>query len=131
MRAVFMLLSIIFFLELLFLPAGDAESAWDSFRDTAAISLGVTEIKLSGNNALRSDEVIKLLPPQKSNFWWYNNAPSVEAALKNHPLISEASIKRCSGMSWRCIEVDIKERRPSFAGLVNNSAWLIGDDGGF
>ena len=84
-------------------------------------------IQSEGVRVLAREEVLKLLPEQRSALWWAVNLPVIESQLRRSALIEQAKV---TVAGWKSFVVHIKERRAEFFVLVGSEGWLVGQDGG-
>jgi len=85
------------------------------------------QIRIEGIKVLSQEEVLKLLPGERSALWWAFNLPVIESQLRQSALIEEAKV---NVTGWKIFMVHIKERRAEFFVLVGSEGWLVGQDGG-
>lgn len=89
------------------------------------------QIDISGLTVLGRSDIVKDLPLSKSVSWWHLHHREIESGLERNVLIQKAVVKRCETFSVRCFEISIQEREPAFITTLNDTVWLIGNDGGF
>lgn len=92
------------------------------------------DIRIEGLRALSRTEVERVLPLDRSVFWWMANTPVVQARVADNPWIGDVSVERCGDgwfSEWGCFVVSVTERHPKYAAMVDNEAWIIADDGTF
>ena len=114
----------------LLMPAEFEQFRWDMRRARHEILYG-KDISYRGLSRLQSEDIEVRLPMDASVWWWNFNTAVIEAGLREHPLIQDAAIERCTQLSWRCFRVVIKERHPRYILEIGQYRWVIGEDGGF
>jgi hypothetical protein len=90
-------------------------------------------INYGGLSLVRREELDRLLPMQNSVPWWLLSADNVESTLLRHSLVKKAELRTCDRFAvtnWGCFEIQIEERRPSYAALIEDEVWILGQDGG-
>lgn len=88
------------------------------------------EVWFSGTELVDRKDLEPLLPLQESVGWWLLYPERIEALLRAHPLVLDASIGRCTGQWWGCFTIRVTERHPKLVVMVGERAWVVGEDGG-
>jgi len=89
------------------------------------------DFEVSGLNVLNSYELIELLPAEKNSLWWRLNTKTLQGRLLAHPLVESAQVQPCSFFQFSCFSLSLVERSPDFILLSDQSASIIGSDGGY
>lgn len=92
------------------------------------------EVRFKGLDVLSEAELKKLLPLELSTIWWNTNTAQIGGALRANPFVADARVAKCEkseSLQFGCFEISITERVPAFIALVDETPWLVGEDGGF
>ena len=90
-------------------------------------------VQFKNLSLVRDSELSPLLPQDKSVPWWLFNKQEVETQLLRHSLVRKATVRTCDRLAitnWGCFAIDIEERQPAFAALIEDEVWILGQDGG-
>lgn len=87
------------------------------------------EVPLEGMDRLSEKGIRKLLPLDRSTFWWHFNSDSVVLKVKQHPGIKDASLHYCGSFSWDCFILTLSEREPVLLAVHKNDLWMMGEGG--
>lgn len=91
------------------------------------------KVQFTGLSLVAEEELNRLLPMQNSVPWWLLSRESVETILLRHSLVKKAELRTCDRFAvtnWGCFVLDIEERRPAYAALIEDEVWILGQDGG-
>jgi hypothetical protein len=90
-------------------------------------------INFEGLNLVKAPELMKLIPAERSVVWWLVNRDRVTQELVRHSLVRTATLRSCTRfaiLDWGCFTFAVEERVPSFAALIDEEVWILGQDGG-
>lgn len=90
-------------------------------------------VAYTGLSYIRPEEIEVLLPMERSVPWWIFNKEQIETTLLRHSLVRKATLKTCDKLAvtdWGCFSIDVQERHPMFAALIDDEVWILGEDGG-
>lgn len=110
---------------------GGAPTAYRQITQGISKILQNQKLEIKGNKYLKETAIEKLLPEDRSIFWWLINKDSVEKDLLKNALISSANIKKDPRCWLGCYTLTIKERIPTYVVFLNSQAWIVGNDGHF
>ena len=80
-------------------------------------------VSYTGLSLVRKEELDRLLPLQNSVPWWLFSRDAVETTLLRHSLVKKAELRTCDRFAvtnWGCFEIDIEERHPAYAALIDD-----------
>ena len=113
-----------------FFPQRLDSAAADSWR--AAIALWYhKEVRLSGLEVLREEDLELQQLRGRSLLWWHMNLAGLHAYIRRNSLVRDVLVKRCPDQWWNCFEMSVVEREPSLLAFVGERLWMVGNDGGF
>lgn len=84
---------------------------------------------ITGAQILEKSDLLKMLPNEKSNFWWSLNLPLIQNQIAKSPLVEEVELSACSGWEWGCFNIFVKERNAKFLIEFGKKFWILDGKG--
>jgi len=110
------------------------ERGWQRTIEVAHRIAQEKDVRVEGLQVLSRTEVERVLPLNRSVFWWIFNQQVVQTRIQENPWIQSATVESCPGGAlgaWGCFVVSLTERNPYFVATVDEVSWLIAEDGTF
>lgn len=88
------------------------------------------EVKLKGATAVSKADLSRLLPYERSIFWWQTHRDDIRASLLTHPFIEEVELEGSGLFPWGQFTLVVKERSPAYLAVMpDKKLWLVSDRG--
>lgn len=94
-------------------------------------SLYDRQVQITGNQAVGTEEIRRLLPRDKSNIWWSIHTDDVASRVRKHIRIKSAVVTGCGATGWGCYTISVAERTPELLLFVGQQLWTVDSEGAF